>query len=122
MLSPEAATAEAQRALLADPAPTRVTRAFSGRPARGLANRFMNEVEARGAAANLGYPTQNALTRPLRSEAARRDRPEFLSLWAGQGVRLARRGSAADLVSRVAAQIDETIERLTTRSAAEPAP
>src|SRR6185312_12835779 len=80
---------------------TRVTRAFSGRPARGIANRFMNEVEARGLGANLGYPTQNAFTRPLRTEAARRDRPEFLSLWAGQGVRLARRGPASSLVEQL---------------------
>ena len=92
---------------------TRVTRAFSGRPARGIANRFMNEVEARGPEANLGYPTQNALTRSLRTEAARRDRREFLSLWAGQGLRLARRESAAALVSRVAEEIDATIGRLT---------
>lgn len=92
---------------------TRVTRAFSGRPARGLSNRFMNEVEARGAGANLGYPTQNALTRPLRTEAARRDRPEFLSLWAGQGVRLARRAPAAALVERLVAETNDAIGRLT---------
>src|SRR5205085_10896342 len=68
---------------------TRVTRAFSGRAARGIANRFMDEVEALGPAANLGYPAQNALTRPLRTAAARQNRAEFLSLWAGQGLRLA---------------------------------
>jgi nitronate monooxygenase len=92
---------------------TRVTRAFSGRPARGIANRFMNEVEARGPEANLGYPAQNALTRPLRTEAARRNRPEFLSLWAGQGLRLARREPAAALVSRLVQESDGAIERLT---------
>ena len=84
---------------------TRVTRAFSGRAARGIANRFMNEVEARGASANLGYPFQNALTRSLRRESARQNRAEFLSLWAGQGLRLARRESAAALVSRL---VEET--------------
>lgn len=92
---------------------TRVTRAFSGRPARGLSNRFMNEVEARGAEVNLGYPTQNALTRPLRTEAARRGRPEFLSLWAGQGVRLARRGPAAALVERLVVETNDALGRLT---------
>jgi nitronate monooxygenase len=85
---------------------TRVTRAFSGRAARGIANRFMDEVEARGTAANLGYPAQNALTRPLRSEAAKRDRPEFLSLWAGQGLRLARRGPAASIVRQLVAETE----------------
>lgn len=88
---------------------TRLTRAFSGRPARGIPNRFMNEVDARGPGANLGYPTQNAVTRALRTEAARRDRADFLSLWAGQGVRLARRGPAAALVSRL---VDETTAAL----------
>lgn len=90
---------------------TRVTRAFSGRPARGIINRFMSEVEAGGPAVNLGYPTQNAFTRPLRTEAARRDRPEFLSLWAGQGVRLARRGSAARLVEQLVTEMRAALEK-----------
>lgn len=90
---------------------TRVTRAFSGRPARGIINRFMSEVEARGAAGNLGYPTQNAFTRPLRTEAARRDRPEFLSLWAGQGVRLARRAPAATLVEQLVTEMRAALEK-----------
>jgi nitronate monooxygenase len=91
---------------------TRVTRAFSGRAARGLMNRFMEEVEARGPAANLGYPAQNALTRPLRSEAARQNRPEFLSLWSGQGVRLARREPAAELVRRLVSETNAAIAAL----------
>lgn len=94
---------------------TRLTRAFSGRAARGLVNRFMTEIEARGAPANLGYPTQNALTRPLRTEAARQNRPEYLSLWAGQGVRLARREPAADIVRRAAAELDDVVRQLTAR-------
>ena len=94
---------------------TRVTTAFSGRAARGIVNRFMNEVEARGASANLGYPAQNALTRALRTEAAKRDRAEFLSLWSGQGVRLARRESAAALVSRLVRELDATLETLSAR-------
>ncbi len=85
---------------------TRLTRAFSGRPARGIVNRFMTEVDRPGAAsAILPFPFQNALTRPLRSAAAKQGRAEFLSLWAGQGVRLARRLSAAELIARLA---DET--------------
>lgn len=85
---------------------TRLTRAFSGRPARGIVNRFMDEVDGAGGAAGvLPFPFQNALTRPLRAAAAQQGRAEFLSLWAGQGVRLARAQSAADLVARLA---DET--------------
>ena len=92
---------------------TRVTRAFSGRPARGIVNRFMTEVERPPAAdAILPFPAQNALTRPLRTAAAREGRAEFLSLWAGQGVRLARRQSAAALVARLARETDAVIRRL----------
>jgi nitronate monooxygenase len=94
---------------------TRVTRAFSGRAARGIVNRFMSEVEARGDAANLGYPTQNALTRPLRTLAATQNRAEFMSLWAGQGLRLARRESTAELVRRLVTEIDETSRRMGAR-------
>jgi nitronate monooxygenase len=90
---------------------TRLTRAFSGRPARGIVNRFMTEVE-REAGAILPFPLQNALTRPLRTAAAKQGRAEFLSLWAGQGLRLARRQSAAELVARLAKETAEAVERL----------
>ena len=46
MLAPEAGTSNAHRAALAEHAPTRITRAFSGRRARGIVNRFMREHEA----------------------------------------------------------------------------
>lgn len=94
---------------------TRLTRAFSGRPARGIVNRFMTEIE-RGAAADadaiLPFPLQNALTRPLRSAAARQGKAEYLSLWAGQGVRLARRQSARNLVEQLARETETAIRRL----------
>jgi len=71
----------------------------------------MTEVETAGAI--LPFPLQNALTRPLRTAAAKQGRAEFLSLWAGQGVRLARRQSAKDLVARLARETDAAIGRLT---------
>jgi nitronate monooxygenase len=92
---------------------TRLTRVFSGRPARGIVNRFMTEVERPGSAI-LPFPFQNALTRPLRNAAAKQGRAEFLSLWAGQGVRLARRLSAADLVTRLADETSAAVGRLNT--------
>jgi nitronate monooxygenase len=92
---------------------TRLTRAFSGRPARGIVNRFMRDMDRPDAsAAILPFPLQNALTRPLRSAAARQGRAEFLSLWAGQGLRLARRQPAADLVARLASEAAATVGRL----------
>ena len=92
---------------------TRMTRAFSGRPARGIINRFMVEVERAGVADTiLPFPLQNALTRPIRNAAARQGRAEFLSLWAGQALRLARRQPAADLVVRLAAEAEAAVARL----------
>jgi nitronate monooxygenase len=92
---------------------TRVTRAFSGRPARGIVNRFMTEVECGNSTDPiLPFPLQNALTRPLRNAAAKQGRPEFLSLWSGQGVRMARRQSAADLVARLARETAAALDHL----------
>jgi nitronate monooxygenase len=48
----------------------------------------------------------------LRTAAAQQGKAEFLSLWAGQGVRLARRQPAADLIARLAKEIDATREKI----------
>lgn len=102
-----------QAILEADEGRTRLTRAFSGRPARGIVNRFMDDVERHATADSiLPFPLQNALTRPLRAEAARQGRAEFLSLWAGQGLRLARRQRAAELIARLAEETTAVIDRL----------
>ncbi|HXP31599.1 MAG TPA: nitronate monooxygenase [Stellaceae bacterium] len=90
---------------------TGMTRAFSGRPARGIVNRLMKEVGA-DPAAILPFPLQNALTRPLRSAAAKQGRAEFLSLWAGQGLGLARRQKAAQLIERLARETAAAIARI----------
>lgn len=76
---------------------TAVTRAFTGRHARGIENDFMRRmrpVEAEVPA----YPVQNRLTRELRAAGGRLGDSEVLSLWAGQGASLTRAGHAADLV------------------------
>lgn len=92
---------------------TRITRVFSGRPARGIVNRFMETVERDGGpAAILPFPMQTFLTQPLRAAAARMQRPELLSLWAGQGVRMARRQSAAALMGRLVAETESAVQRL----------
>ncbi|HET7779400.1 MAG TPA: nitronate monooxygenase, partial [Rudaea sp.] len=97
--------------LQADENATRITRAFSGRPARGIVNRFMEEVDADGGPIP-AFPIQNVLTRALRTAAARQGRAEFLSLWAGQGLRLARRESAAELIGRLRDEMLRTISLL----------
>ncbi len=113
LMTHEAGISEAYKAAIAAASPdaTRVTRAFSGRPARGIVNRFMSEVDGQSASI-LPFPLQNALTRPLRTAAAQRGRAEFLSLWAGQGLSLARRASAGELVARLAEETAAAIARL----------
>lgn len=93
-----------KRALLAaTEEDTAVTRAFSGKPARGLRNRFIEEMASREDELP-DYPVQNAYTRDLRAAAAKQDRTEFMSLWSGQAARLARSESAAELVERTASE------------------
>jgi len=109
----ETGVAEAYKdAILRSPeTATRITRAFSGRPARGIVNRFMTDIDA-DAEAIASFPFQNILTRPMRRAAAKQGRAEFLSLWAGQGLRLARRQSAAELMERLRDETHRAIASL----------
>ena len=85
---------------------TVITRAYSGRPARGLKNQFIEELRERGDII-LPYPLQNSLTRPMRNAAALQGEIGFQSLWAGQGVARIRQMRAADLVGTLAQEIHE---------------
>jgi nitronate monooxygenase len=76
---------------------TTLTRAFSGRPARGLVNQFILDH----ADAPAAYPEINNATRPLRAAAAARGDTERMSLWAGQGYRSATELPAAEIIERL---------------------
>ena len=89
---------------------TRLTRAFSGRLARGFGNRFMVDVERAGAI--LPYPHQAALTSDIRQAAARQGRAEFLPMLAGQGAPLAVARSAGDLVRDLVQQAERVAKAL----------
>jgi len=103
------ASAPYKEAILAARSDTTViTRAFSGRPARGLANRFI-AVLAGKEAAILPYPIQNALTRAMRGEAAKRGQSGLLSLWAGTGVARARPLPAGDLVQELVREMNAAV-------------
>ncbi|MFS0866640.1 NAD(P)H-dependent flavin oxidoreductase [Microbacterium sp. 179-B 1A2 NHS] len=78
---------------------TVLTRAMSGRLARGIPNRAVREIDAIGAIAP--FPAQNWLTGVFRSAAA--GDPELSSLWAGQAAGLARRDDATDVLAELAA-------------------
>ncbi|KAB1146346.1 nitronate monooxygenase [Streptomyces luteolifulvus] len=82
---------------------TELTRAFSGRPARGLVNRFMRE---HGPYAPAAYPEVHHLTSPLRKAAAKAGDAQGMALWAGQGHRMARALPAGQLVATLAAELD----------------
>lgn len=93
-----------QALLNAGDTPTRLTRAFSGRYARGLENAFMRQmaaVENRFPA----YPVQNALTGPVRSAAAQRGDAGMMSLWAGTEIRRARPLPVARLMQTLVAEM-----------------
>jgi nitronate monooxygenase len=94
---------------------TAITRAFSGRSARGLKNKFLVEMgEHEGGLPP--FPVQNALTQDIRAAARKQDRPEFMSLWAGQAARLARPIKAADLVRGVIEEAEIALRKLDLRT------
>lgn len=92
------------RLINAGSAPTQLTRAFSGRYARGLENEFMRKMSAVESQVP-AYPVQNALTTAVRAAAAERGDTELMSLWAGAEVRRARPMKVADLMATLAAEM-----------------
>jgi len=106
MLTPEAGTSTAHRDALGGAGPTALTRAFTGRSARGLENRFMREHEAD---APPGYPEVHHLTAPVRAAARERGDAEGFHLWAGQAHPLAAALPAGELVRRLADEAREAL-------------
>jgi nitronate monooxygenase len=92
---------------------TLITEKFTGKPARGLANRFMREMGSR-AAPQLPFPAQGALTGKLRAAAGKAGNPDLLAMWAGQAVALSRALPAAELVSALETEALECLDRLAT--------
>lgn len=114
MRCPEAGTHDIHRDALARPGRTALTRAFTGRTARGIANDFMRAHEGEAPHA---YPAVHYVTAPIRAHARATADPELLHLWAGQAHELAREVPAADLVRELyeeaRAAADELQRRLT---------
>ena len=88
---------------------TLVTEKFSGKPARGIANRYIREMRD---APTLEFPAQNTLTGPLRAAAAKAGNSDFPALWAGQAGALARQMPAASLLATLRDETLEAIERV----------
>ena len=104
---PESGASDVHKNALADPrfTETAMTRAFSGRPARGLVNRFLTEHSAHAPAA---YPDVHYLTSPLRKASAAQGDPDGVNLWAGDSYRHARDVPAAQLVAALAPPTNES--------------
>ena len=81
---------------------TVLTRSFTGRPARGIRNRFIDEYSA---VAPSGYPAIHYLTSPIRKAAAAAGDPEAVHLWAGTGYQQAAAGPAADVLRTLAGSL-----------------
>ena len=90
---------------------TALTRAFSGRPARGIVNDYMLEVHQHPETI-LPFPIQNSVTRPLRNAAGAQGDTRFMSLWAGQAAPLARDLPAGELVQLLVHEAAEIRARL----------
>lgn len=101
----QSAATEAHRAAISDATDTGtvLTRAMSGRLARGIPNRAMRTIETAGVIAP--FPAQNWLTGQFRAEAGRRGDGDLVSLWAGQASPLATRDDAADVSAELAAGV-----------------
>jgi nitronate monooxygenase len=98
---PEAGTSAPHRAALASEAARRtvVTRAFSGRAARGIRNAMTDAFEGVEA---LPFPQQQEMTRDMRAAAVARERTDLMQMWAGQGAPLIRALPAGELVETLA--------------------
>jgi nitronate monooxygenase len=106
MLTPEAATSAAHREALLGAGPTALTRAFTGRTARGIQNRFMREHDED---APHGYPEVHHVTAPIRAAARERGDGDGFHLWAGQAHALAAELPAGELVLGLAAEAREAL-------------
>lgn len=98
----EAATpAVYRKALLeANDEDTRLTRAFSGRPARGINNRYIEEMAAHDEALP-DFPLLNTVTGPLRKASVEAGSPDFVALWSGQAMSLNRTMPAGELLEKL---------------------
>ena len=106
--TPEAGTHPAQKDALASDAPTALTRAFTGRLARGIRNRFMDEHPD----APVAYPELHHATSPLRARAREAGDAGGFNLWAGEAHALAEEVSAGEVVARLVAGAREALDQV----------
>jgi nitronate monooxygenase len=114
MRCPEAATSRPHLEALRSDGRTALTRAFTGRRARGLVNRFLSEHSADAPSA---YPHVHHLTAPLRRAARAAGDPDAINLWAGEAYALAEEAPAGELVRRWGAEAGAALAAARSRLA-----
>ena len=78
---------------------TKITKAFSGRMARGINNKFIEEMSEKTI---FPFPIQNSITTPLRRVSQNKNNGEFINLWAGTNFNKVRDLSAKELLKKLA--------------------
>ncbi|MCL6442591.1 MAG: nitronate monooxygenase [Alicyclobacillus sp.] len=102
-----------QRVLISTEDSTEITWAYSGKAARGIQTKFMEQMKEYPG--NIPpYPVQNALTQDIRRAAAKQNEPEYMSMWAGQGLRLTTSRSAAAIVRDTVEQGRVALHQITS--------
>jgi nitronate monooxygenase len=110
MLCPEAGTSAAHRRAISSARPTGLTRAFSGRLARGIVNRWQ---DGHTGDAPLAYPEVHHLTSPLRAKAREAGDEDGINLWAGEAHALAEDRPAAEVVARLDGEARQALSSAT---------
>ncbi len=108
LLASEAGTHALHRAAVSSPIATSLTRAWSGRLARGVLNRFQSDHSP---SAPCAYPEIHFLTSPLRAAARAKGDGERMNAWAGETHSLAREGSAGEIVERFEKEMQQALRK-----------
>lgn len=93
--------AYANRLAHTEPHETMITRAFSGRPGRSVATKYVLAAAAPNAPHSAPYPVQRGLTRAMRDQAQKTGDAERMQLWAGQSAKLAQDQPAGALCQQL---------------------
>ncbi len=110
---PESGIADVWREQLRASSPSRatVTEVMSGKPARGLSNRYIEDMEALEDGP-MPYPLQYALSGAIRRKAVEQGNPDFLAMWSGQGVSMLKEMAAADLLRTLVKETQELLQEM----------
>src|SRR5207302_11227796 len=113
LLTPEAKTSALHRAALkqANDNSTTLTNVFTGRPARGIVNRYIREVGPMSPDAP-AFPLAAGAAQPLRAAAETKESTDFTPLWSGQAPTFAREMPSGALVAKLVEEVGAALGRL----------